>query len=148
MRALWARQPLWVAAPTGAAPPDAQRGRYIVKYTLIAGYGLWSALVGVPTIRAVSGEIVESIWPWAIVVAAAVAIVGVIRSRSTGRAGTEVLGILLLLAVLAGYAITIYTRCVTEGTWDRAPTGVLPIVVMVMPFARMLDLSRRRGKAT
>jgi len=122
---------------------DGRHTRYIVKYALIAVYGAWSALVGIPTIREISGALVESLWPWLIVIAAVVAIIGVVRSKLTNRHTVEVAGIILLLAFLAGYAITIYARCIFEGTWTRAPTGLLPVIVMVTPFGRLLDIARR-----
>jgi hypothetical protein len=128
------------------ASADTRDVRYIVKYALLGVYGLWSALVGVQTLRQMSGELVESVWPWAIVVAAVIAIIGVIRSRRTGRHATEITGIIMLLAVLASYALTIYVRCVVEGTWTRGPTGLLPVIVMVMPYAHLLDIARKRTR--
>lgn len=122
---------------------DRRLTRYVVKYALIAVYGAWSAVVGIPTIREISGQVVEAAWPVLIVVAALVGIAGVIRSRLTSRHTLEVTGIILLIAFLAGYAITIYARCITEGTWTRAPTGMLPVIVMVMPFDRLLEIARR-----
>lgn len=124
-----------------ASPP--QFGRYIVKYTSIAVYGAWSALVGMATIREVSGSAVEAVWPWLIVLAAVLAIAGMFRFRSSHRNGLLVSAIGMLIAVLGAYSITIYVRCVMEGTWERGPTGLLPIIVMVMPFAQLLDITRR-----
>lgn len=124
--------------------PVPQFGRYIVKYTLIAVYGLWSAIVGMATIREISGDTVEAVWPWLIVLAAVFAIAGMFHARASGRIGLLVVAILMLIAVLGAYAITIYARCIFEGTWGRGPTGLLPIIVMVMPFAQLLDVTRRK----
>lgn len=125
-----------------AGPPYA---RLIVKYALIALYGLANVLFGSPSLGTISGAFFEALWPMLLVIACLVAIVGVIRSRNYNHQGLEISSTLAIIGLLAAYSITIITRCLLEGTYTRMPVAILPIIVMVAPFGRLLDIARSAG---
>lgn len=115
-------------------------GRLVVKYSLMAFYGLTSAIVGIPTIRVVSGAVWEAIWPLLVMVASLTAIAGVLRSKMTNRHALELVSTIALIAILAGYSVLIVIRAFYEGDYYRLPSAILPIVVMVAPYGRLLDI--------
>lgn len=90
---------------TPAGPPP--YGALIVQYALIALYAAGASFSGVYTLKVVSGEAWETIWPALLFVAALLALVGVIRSYRTSKHGWEVGGTLALVALLAGYVLAI-----------------------------------------
>lgn len=118
-----------------------------VIYALLTVYGLGSALAGVTTLDVVAGAAWGLTWPALVAVLALASFVGVVRSRITDKEGWEVVSTLLLIALLAGYAIAIPIRTMLDGDWSRLPFAVLPVVAAVFPASRLLDIARTGRKS-
>lgn len=116
---------------------------YILKYALIAIYGLGSGIVGITTLDVVAGRFWGLLWPGLITVLALLAMVGVIRSRLTEKEGMELIFTLLLLALFAGYVVAIVVRSHLDGNVQRLPTALLPVILSVFPGRRLVQIARK-----
>lgn len=128
--------------PTLDAPSPYARLR--VKYALIALYGLASSLVGITTITAVSGEAWGLAWPVLVASLALGAILGLSRSQEKHMYGWEISMTLSLLAVFCSYSVLIVLRTIHDGEVTRLPVALLPVILSVTPFARFLDIVRKK----
>lgn len=129
-----ARQPAPISPPPYRA--------LIVEYAIIAVYALGAGIYGVYTLKVVSGEAWETLWPALLFVSALLALVGVIRSYLTSKAGWEVIGTLALLALLAGYVLAIAVRCIGGGDPGHLFSALLPVAIAVFPSVRLVQAAR------
>ena len=121
-------------------------GSLALIYALLTVYGIGSAAVGVTTLDVVAGAAWGLLWPSLVALFALAAFIGVIRSRITEKHGWEVVGSLLLIALMLGYALAIVVRTAFDLDISRLPYGVLPVVVAVSPAFRLLHIARE-GRA-
>ncbi len=131
-------------ADVGFAPIPYTRLR--VKYALLSVYGLVASIVGVTTVGIVGGTLWETVWPFLISVTGLAAVVGVSRSKTSGKSGMEFATTLALLALLNSYTVAIVVRTFSDGDLARLTVALLPIIISVTPFGRMLDIGRGLGK--
>lgn len=118
--------------------------RLIVKYALIALYGLAASIVGVTTVNVVGGSLWESVWSFLLTVLSLAAMIGIIRSKLTGKVSVEVVSTLFLIGLLVSYAVAIILRTLVDWEFERLPALLLPVIISVTPFARVLDISRKK----
>lgn len=116
----------------------------VIKYALLAAYGVAAGVVGVRTIDVVAGDFYGVLWPVLVTAFALTALGGVIRSRLTDRHALEVVGTLALLATLAGYSVSIALRTLIDGQVERLPVGLLPVILSVFPASRLVQIARER----
>lgn len=119
----------------------------IIKYAILALYGVTSCVVGVTTLDVVAGQAWGLIWPALVALLSTLALVGVIRSRVTGREGFELISTLLLVALLGGYVAAIIIRTMQDGEVTRLPIALLPLALSIYPAARMGRIARTLPRA-
>lgn len=114
----------------------------ITTYALLTLYGVGSSIVGVATLIVVSGQAWGLLWPFLVALFSLGALLATLRSRATSKRGVELVVTLLLIALLAGYTIAIIVRTFMDGHMERLPIGLLPIIISVNPFSRLLFIAR------
>lgn len=114
----------------------------IIKYALIAVYGAANGWVGVITLGVVSGPSWAVMWPALVLISSTAALVGVLISRSGGTHWPEMIATLALISLLIGYSAAIIIRTVEDGNVTRLPVALLPIILSVFPFSRLVSISR------
>lgn len=117
----------------------------VVKYIGIVGYGIHSAIVGVPTIGIVIGWEFQMVWPVGIATFAAAALVGTIRSWGGRGAWLEIMATTLLLLLFVVYSATLAYRAVALGSPERGPSAWLPMILTIFPAIRYLVLVANLG---
>jgi hypothetical protein len=126
--------------PTSPGP----YARLAVKYSLMAAYGLVASIVGITTITAVAGAEWGIAWPFLVTVSASATLISLNRSRRTGEYGWEIVCTLLLIAHMCSYSVYIIAQTVEGGDISRLTVALLPIIACVIPFARVIDLGRKK----
>lgn len=115
----------------------------VVKYALIAFYGILSGIVGVTTIDEVLGKAWSIAWPGLLVAAACASIVGVAISARRGSHTTEIYATMAMIIVLLSYPLANIIRTLGDHEWERLPFAVLPVIVSVAPYARLLKIVQK-----
>jgi hypothetical protein len=115
----------------------------IVEYALIAAYGAASALVGVTTLDVTLGNTWSLLWPALVMLSALTSIVGVAIAMRGGRHRVEIIATTLLVVLLSSYSIAIVVRTFHDGHVERLPVALLPIIISVVPYARLLGVVQR-----
>jgi hypothetical protein len=118
-------------------------GELAMIYAVLTVYGIGSAVVGMTTLDVVAGAMWALLWPVLVAVVSMVAFVGVIRSSLAGKHGLEVVGTLLLIALMIGYTIAIMIRTGFDGDVSRLPYGLLPVVVAIPPAFQLVRVARQ-----
>jgi hypothetical protein len=126
--------------PTSPGP----YARLAVQYSLMAAYGLVAYVLGVTTVAAVSGDVWATVWPLLVTASAAAALISLNRSRKTGKYGWEMVCTLFLVAHMCSYSVYIVARTIEDGDISRLTVALLPIIACVIPFARVIDLGRKK----
>lgn len=116
----------------------------LISYCLITVYGVSSAIVGMTTQREVSGDLWELVWPIMLATASAVAVWGVLRSRNNGHLAVEIISSVAMVALLVSYSASILARTASDGEVTRLPVAILPILIGVSIFGRLVRLVIRR----
>lgn len=114
-----------------------------VKYALIAFYGILSGVVGVTTIDEVLGRAWSIAWPGLLVAAACASIIGVAISARRKSHTMEIYSTMAMILVLVSYPIANVVRTIGDHEWERLPFAVLPIIVTVAPYARLLKIVQK-----
>lgn len=115
----------------------------VTKYIIMIAWSAGSAVGGIPTVSEVTGYVYGVALPLGLLVTSAMALVGVVRSRHTGRTRLEYVGTLLLIAGLVGYSVAIVLRAIVELDWDDLPGALLPILVAVFPYYRLRNILKK-----
>ena len=118
--------------------------RYLVKYALLALYGLTASIVGVATIGVVGGSLWENTWPLLVLVFSILAAGSTVYTKFSGNPRLEVWITNALIALLLTYTVFIIIRTIVDGHIERLPFAVLPVALSVTPFAHVLDINRER----
>ncbi|PYY32343.1 hypothetical protein [Curtobacterium sp. MCBD17_030] len=114
-----------------------------MKYALIAGYGAASGLVGVTTLDVTVGFTWSLAWPILVMLSAIASGVGVIVSMRGGRHTTEIIATMTLVILLSSYSVAIIVRTFNDGHVERLPVALLPIIISVAPYSRLLGVVQR-----
>lgn len=118
----------------------------IVKYTVVALYGLAVSTFGLVTLGATAGPQWELAWPVLLTVFALLALAGLLRSFFTRKFLLEIITTLMLNGLLFGYAVAIVARTLGDGDVSRLPAVALPLLVTVFPWLRLGHIVRRGEK--
>ncbi len=117
----------------------------VTKYIIMVLYATMTAVFGVAAVTDVAGAVYGVIFPVCLVAAALSALVGVVRSRHTGHTGLEYIGTVALLSGMVGYSFAIAFRALVHpiAYLDTLPAFLLPIILSVYPFYRLMNILRR-----
>lgn len=115
-----------------------------VKYLFLFLYGVTASLVGVATLDVVVGSAWGLIWPALVSVFSLLALLGVIRSRTTKKYLFEVVATLMLIGLLYSYSLAIIYRSFASDEWFRLHAAWLPVILSVYPLSRVFSITRRR----
>ena len=115
------------------------------KYVILAIYGTWAAIVGLPTFVAVGSPDFATAWAATVAVFALAALFGIIRTWHTGHYRFEKWTTTALVLVFLGYSFALGYRAFTSGTWDAAPTLLLPIALSILPTIRIYSFVPRKA---
>lgn len=121
----------------------------VTKYVLMVAYATMTAVFGVAAVTDVAGAVYGVVFPLCLVASSLAALVGVVRSRHTGHTGLEYLGTCALLAGMVGYSAAIIWRSLVHPIeyLDTLPAFMLPIMLSVYPFFRVVNILRRARAA-
>lgn len=110
------------------------------KYTALAAYGVWAAIVELPTFTIVASAGFAVWWATTVAVLATVAALGVARTWGTGRFRLEKWTTALFIVVFSGYSYALIYRSAVTENWDSAPLALIPVVVCILPAIRWFSL--------
>lgn len=116
------------------------------KYLMLMAYGVWSALVEVPTFVIVGSPLFA--FTWAVLVAAfgALAAAGVLRSWTTARHRMERWTTAAFVLTFLGYSFALLYRAGETGSWGGASLALIPVAVCILPAIRYYSLVRRTAR--
>lgn len=110
------------------------------KYLGLAIYGIWAAIVEIPTFVLVTSSPFAVAWAASVAVFAGLAAVGVARTWTSGRYRLEVWTTFAFSVTFVGYSFALVWRAVTTANWDAAPLALIPIAITVLPIIRYYSL--------
>ncbi len=119
------------------------------KYSGLVVYGVWAALVEIPTFVIVGSSTFAVAWASLVTLFAAAAAAGVARTWTTGRFRFEYWATAAFVLTFLAYSFALVYRSGSTGDWDSAPLSIIPVVVCILPTIRFYSLvlhSRPRGK--
>jgi hypothetical protein len=112
------------------------------KYCLLVVYGVWAALVEIPTFVIVASAPFAVTWASLVTVFAFFAAVGTARSWLTGRGRLEQWATALFILTFCGYSSALVVRAFSSGDFDSMPLALIPIALCLSPGARYFSLVR------
>lgn len=118
------------------------------KYGGLATYGLWAALVEVPTFVIVGSQVFALVWALCVASFAAFAAAGVARTWVTGRYRFEKWSTAAFVLSFMAYSFALIYRAWSTENWASAPLSLIPVVVCVLPTIRFYSLVRKRSVAS
>lgn len=110
------------------------------KYIGLSAYGIWSAVVEIPTFIIVASSQFAVVWAGLISVFSGLAAMGVARTWATGYFRLEKWSTAAFIALFSGYSYALAYRSITSQDWDSAPLILVPLVVCIMPAIRYFSL--------
>lgn len=114
------------------------------KYGGLGTYGIWAALVEVPTFVIVGSPGFALVWAISVTVFAVFAACGVARTWLTGRFRFEKWSTAAFVLSFIAYSYALVYRAFTTENWASAPLAVIPVVVCILPTIRFYSLVKRR----
>lgn len=111
------------------------------KYILFTVYGVWAAIVEIPTFIIATTSAFATGWATAVGALAAVAALGVARTWTTGRFRLERWTTFGFVCVFLGYSVALVYRSASTQDWDSAPLALIPLAVCVLPIIRYFSLT-------
>lgn len=113
------------------------------KYIGLTAYGIWAAIVELPTFTIVASVPFAIVWATIVAALAVVAALGVARTWTTGRFRLEKWTTAGFIAVFSGYSYALLFRSASSSDWDSAPLAIIPLVVCILPAIRWFSLILR-----
>lgn len=110
------------------------------KYAALAAYGVWAAVIELPTFTIIGSPTFAIGWSSSVAVLATIAALGVARTWGTGRFRLEKWTTFLFIAVFSGYSYALIFRSWSTNDWDSAPLALIPVVVCILPAIRWYSL--------
>lgn len=141
--------------PISKAPIELVRpsfyGMLICYYAAILGYGLTAFLFGVLSIQHTAGYGFATLWAVALGSGALIAGGGVVFSLQLRTHWLELVGTIVIVALMVGYTVAIFLYALRPGgDPNRLSAFWLPVVVSILPVWRISvmatdgSLGRRR----
>lgn len=119
----------------------------IVKYVLLAAYGVWASVEEVPSFVAVGGSPFAIVWAAIVAIVATVALIGVVRTWFTGRFRLEKWTTAVLVLAFVTYGIVLIVRAIQTGNAGAAPLCILPFALVGFPTVRYYSLVSHGSRA-
>lgn len=116
------------------------------KYSGLATYGVWAAVVEIPTFVIVGSPIFAVSWALCVAIFAIVAAAGVARTWTTGHHRLERFSTAAFVLSFTAYSFALIYRSWTSGEWTSAPLALIPLVVCILPTIRYYSLVLRARK--
>lgn len=116
------------------------------KYSGLAVYGVWAALVEIPTFVIIGSSTFAVGWAVCVTVFAVLAAAGVARTWTTGRYRFEKWSTAAFVLSFLAYSFALVYRSISTGEWESAPLAVIPVVVCILPTIRFYSLELRGRK--
>ncbi len=113
------------------------------KYVMLAAYGVWSAVVEIPTFVIVGSPLFAFTWAVLVAAFAALAATGVMRSWATARHRMERWTTAAFVLTFTGYSFALIYRAAATGEWAGSALALVPIAVCILPGIRYYSLVRR-----
>lgn len=113
-------------------------GMLVIYYLCMALYGVTAIIFGITAIQAATNSSHFTLY-WSVFIAAvgAIAAVGVVLSRRFKKEWPEVVATCLIVGLMAGYAVAIFTRAIIQGHPAGISSTWLPILIAVLPAWRL-----------
>ncbi len=109
-------------------------------YVGIVVYGIWAAIVEIPTFVIIGSSTFAIAWASTVAFFGFGAALGVARTWGTGRFRLEKWSTALFMLAFIGYSFALIFRAATTGNWDAAPLAVIPVILCIPPSFRWLSL--------
>lgn len=119
-----------------------------VKYSILTVYGIWAAVVELPTFVIATSSSFATGWAATTAILASLALVGIGRTWRTGRFRFEKWTTFFFVVVFLGYSFALVYRALATGNTDATPTALIPLAVVTLPAVRWASLVRRSRKGT
>lgn len=110
------------------------------KYSGLAVYGVWAALVEIPTFVIVGSPFFAVMWASLTAGFAVLAASGVARTWATGRYRFEKWTTAAFVLTFLAYSFALLYRATTSGEWASGALAVIPVVVCILPTIRYYSL--------
>lgn len=120
----------------------------LIKYSVLALYGLAASVIEIPTFAIIGSPTFALAWAATVTVLAALAAVGVWRTWLTGRYRLERWTTFAFVCVFLGYSTALIVRSLQSGDWDALPLALVPAAVCVLPAVRYLSLVLHHRRST
>lgn len=114
------------------------------KYVGLTAYGVWAAIVELPTFVLVASSTFAVVWASVVSTAALLAAAGVARTWATGRFRLEQYATAAFIAGFSGYSYALIFRAITTANYDAAPTAFVPLIICILPAIRWFSLIIRK----
>lgn len=111
------------------------------KYLGLMIYGVWAAVVEIPTFTLVGSSTFATVWAGLVALLAFAAAVGVTRTWATGKYRVEQWSTALFIAVFTGYSYALVYRAWSTADWGAAPLALIPVILCILPTIRWFSLS-------
>jgi hypothetical protein len=116
------------------------------KYVVLMAYGVWSAVVEVPTFVIVGSPLFAFTWAVLVFAFATAAALGVLRSWATARHTMERWTTAAFVLTFLGYSFALIWRAHETGSWGGASLALIPVAVCILPGIRYYSLVRRQPR--
>jgi len=118
----------------------------LAKYIALTLYGIWAAIVEIPTMAIVGSPRFAITWAILVAVFAAIAAFGVMRTWTTLRSRVERVATASFIITFMSYSTALVVRAIQSGDWSPAPLSLIPLAVCVLPTIRFYSLGGRSWK--
>jgi uncharacterized membrane protein YgaE (UPF0421/DUF939 family) len=112
-------------------------GMLVCYYAAIMGYGITAYLFGVLSIQHTNGATFAIIWAILLGCGAVLAVAGVFVSLLRRSHWLELVGTIVIVALMVGYAVSIILYAVSTHSLTRISATWLPVLISIMPIWRI-----------
>lgn len=109
-------------------------------YLAIAAYSFVATITSVPTLDFSYGNLWGVLGPLLMLFISLAVLLGLYRTVSRGKKALEICSTFLLIGLMAGYSVAIFARAMILDKWDLSSGSVLPIVIIVPMYFRLLQI--------
>lgn len=118
-------------------------GALFVKYVTLFAYGVWAAVVEIPTFVLLGGSTFAVAWASTVAIFAGLAAIGIVRTWTSGRYRLEKWATAFFVLAFSAYSSALVLRSSASGDWEAAPLALIPLALCALPTIRYYSLVRR-----